>query len=127
MRIGGRPAAEVFLGIGHLHRGQWSDQLQWRRAQMRLRPRPRSRWRWGFNYSHFLYALDSEPPHRVIATSGEFCVASSRGQACESIQMIMGLVRYDAARLMLSYGVDDCEARIGLLPLATAEAMLVPV
>ena len=83
---------------------------------------------WGFHYTHFLYALEPHAPFRVIATSREFCLQSQQNASdCESIQFVSGLTLDVAATvptLLLSYGVNDCEAKVTKLPLAQAWSML---
>ena len=80
----------------------------------------------GFDYTHFLYALSPRPPHRLVASSAEFCLASAQdGADCESVQFVSGLALASGGEaLLLAYGVNDCESKLGVLPLARAWAML---
>ena len=85
---------------------------------------------WGFQYTHFLYALEPQAPFRVIATSREFCLASQQEVSdCESIQFVSGITHAAGSpeTLLLSYGVNDCEAKVGRLSLERAWAMLTPL
>ena len=92
---------------------------------------------------HFFYTLSPRAPYAPLATSAEFCVESAQdAEDCESVQFIsgaalepagaadpagegMGEGRGDA--LVLSIGVNDCEARLGFLPLARVWADLRPL
>ena len=84
---------------------------------------------WGFQYTHFLYALEPHAPFRVIATSREFCLAAEqKDDDCESIQFVSGLSWATGAnKLLLSYGVNDCEAKVGELAVDQAWSMLQPL
>ena len=94
--------------------------------------RRRSAFRWGSNYTHFVYALAVAPPHALLATSGEWCIASPEQGQCESVQFVAGIALegpegHPPDRLLLSYGVNDCEARLGSLPLTRLWSSLVPL
>jgi hypothetical protein len=94
----------------------------------------------GFRYTHFWYALATKPPFGVVAASGEFCLAAPQDAAdCESVQFISGLGRElarpsatadhaggsgEADKLLLTYGVNDCEARLATLPTEVVWSML---
>ena len=68
----------------------------------------------------------------MIATSREFCLPSEQDSAdCESIQFISGLnlvssepASTESSMLLISYGVNDCEAKVARLPLQRALGML---
>ena len=92
----------------------------------------------GFRYTHYWYTLSPTPPHELLATSAEFCISAPHApQDCESVQFVSGLAvqpRRGASRgsagdgrLVLSFGVNDCEARLGFLPLADLWKLLEPV
>ena len=80
-------------------------------------------------------------PHQLLATSAEFCAGAMQdGADCESVQFISGLTwevshgAQDAANLtdaggdlVLSFGVNDCESRLGRIGLAQVWSMLVPL
>ena len=128
----------AYLGVGHTHRGEAdADQKAWTRAAYGYGPRPNRTFRWGYQYSHFFYALEPHPPFRMIATSGEFCVASEQDERdCESIQFVSGLApyelgatttSYEPAALVLAYGANDCEARMGVFSLERIWRMLTPL
>ena len=145
----------VHLGVGHVHRSEGELNLRMamldelgaggNRTEMLRRRRARRRRRqqglgvngsttartfmWGFQYTHFLYALEPHAPFRVIATSREFCVAAEQDASdCESIQFVSGLaVAPGGSTLLLSYGVNDCEAKVSKMPLERVWRMLQPL
>jgi len=101
-------------------------------------PVPPPTFMWGFRYTHFFYAIQARAPFRVVATSGEFCLeAMQQPGDCESIQFVSGLAlerkaaaAKDAdehATLLLSYGVNDCEAKVGRVALERVWTMLTPL
>ena len=98
----------------------------------------------GYRYTHFFYTLEPHPPFGVLAASSEFCLGAEQdSNDCESVQFISGMdiasaetVRAHArnrtegderATLMLAYGVNDCEAKLGLVPLQRVWRMLRPL
>eukprot|EP00312_Isochrysidales_sp_CCMP1244_P006693 CAMPEP_0196682718 /NCGR_PEP_ID=MMETSP1090-20130531/9424_1 /TAXON_ID=37098 /ORGANISM="Isochrysis sp, Strain CCMP1244" /LENGTH=105 /DNA_ID=CAMNT_0042021145 /DNA_START=28 /DNA_END=345 /DNA_ORIENTATION=- len=83
-------------------------------------------------------------PFRLLATSREFCVASSQSEDdCESVQFISGAVleaarnatptadgqqgQGQAQQLLLSMGINDCEAKLARIPMARVWEMLRPL
>ena len=90
-------------------------------------------------------ALSARPPFTTLAASAEFCIGSPQDpEDCESVQFVSGMATVPAvtasgggpapnasagapSSLMLTYGVNDCEARVGTLPLAKVWAMLRPL
>lgn len=137
-------ACDAFLGIGHLHRTPSADGPAWHQAARGCADRPNSTFRFGARYTHFFYTLSTRPPHALLATSGEFCMAHTPGgDDCESVQFIAGLagtskmrrrarphelLRFaEAHELVLSWGANDCEAKIGRLAVEDVFAMLRPV
>ena len=132
----------AYLGVGHMHRGAAdADQRAWSRAAYGYGPRPNRTFRWGYDYMHFFYVLEPDPPFRMVATSGEFCVGSQQDEDdCESIQFVSGLAprapleadgaspnSFAPVHLLIAYGVNDCEARVGSLPLEQIWRSLVPL
>ena len=97
---------------------------------------------WGFHYTHFFYALEPQAPFHVVATSGEFCLQAAQDAAdCEAIQFVSGITlaqgnggkadasssssgNTDRPTLLLSYGVNDCEAKVGRLSVDRVWSML---
>lgn len=140
----------MLLGIAHVYRGRGSEKTegaaQWDPHAMRGWKNFKPPFQFGYDYTHFFYSLSSKPPHQLLATSAEFCLSavaangSLDSRDCESIQFISGLrLRVPSARaarrsaktgqpeVLLSFGVNDCEARVAAVPLATVQQMLVPV
>ena len=90
----------------------------------------------GFRYTHFFYTLAPDPPFKTIGVSAEFCVAAAQDQSdCESVQFLSGLALHRANHstaeggdeLLITYGVNDCEARWGRMRLDAVLKMLRPV
>ena len=69
-----------------------------------------------------------QAPHRIVATSGEWCLAAARDPLdCESVQFVSGIAVADGGDdLVVSYGVSDCEAKAASVPLRSVWAALVP-
>ena len=87
---------------------------------------------WGYHYTHFFYVLEPHGPFGMVATSGEFCLESAQLQGdCESIQFISGIALQEGTtskpELLLSYGVNDCEAKVGRVSLESIWSMLIPL
>ena len=156
-------ACDVYLGIGHLHRGEGAVNKRLFRRTAREPPpwadsptgmsptglhhgvRQRQPFAFGFRYTHFWYTLEAKPPFAVLAASGEFCLGAEQDATdCESVQFISGLALAPAeavaahapnltatetasSTLVLAYGINDCEAKLGLLPLERAWRMLRPL
>lgn len=122
----GVPVGE-FLGIGHLHRGGVNTSLA----------------RWGHHYNHFFYTVHAQTG-ALLRVSTEFCFAalaqrlSKQSGVCEVIQFASTLSLEDSgnksasasrhestllpsplAQVLVSYGVNDCEAAILKLDLWT--------
>ena len=107
----------------------------------------RSPFQFGSAYTHFFYTLAPTPPHQLLATSAEFCVGAAQApHDCESVQFIAGLAleasaraalqpgqpeprrgRSNGSRLVLSFGVNDCEAKLGLVPMQRVWKLLQPL
>ena len=145
-RAEGAEASEcvAYLGIGHAHRGDGKDAREWRAGsrpgeedqagKTKASSQPGSAFRFGYRYTHFLYALQPRAPFQVLATSGEFCLAAAQDpRDCESIQFISGMAHALHSTspaepgVVVSYGINDCEARLGVLPLRSIWEMLRPL
>ena len=146
-----REACELLLGVGHLHRatGPTERKLARLRGDRRGglvaagRPPQRrdsgsERFEFGSQYTHFWYALDPLTL-RIVATSGEWCLAAERDpRDCESVQFVSGVALDDVGRgggggsgggggdLVVSYGVTDCSAKVATVPLSGVWAALKP-
>ena len=102
--------------------------------------------------AHFFYTMQPHPPFQLLAASNEFCLASTQDPTdCESVQFISGASlsppepqwrRQHAAgggaasdadyilaaeTLLLTYGVNDCEAKIARLRMERVWSMLQPL
>ena len=119
--------AGEFLGIGHLHRGGVNTSLA----------------RWGHHYNHFFFTVHAQTG-ALLRISTEFCFAAlaqrltKQSNVCEVIQFASTLSLEDSgtnaassnrheytllpspsAQILVSYGVNDCEAAILKLDLWT--------
>ena len=108
----------------------------------------------GYGYTHFFYTMEAKPPYRTLATSNEWCIGSEQDpNDCESVQFVSGIALTadgpaaadasgtagaaagvapvgageQAGTLLLSYGINDCEARIARMDMARVWAMLRPL
>ena len=110
----------AFLGIGHLHRG-WGGEGKANNA---------AAFKFGSRYTHFWYTTSTAAPYRMLSSSAEFCLQSSQDpKDCESVQFLSGLhtPRERPDTLLISYGVNDCEARIAEVLLDRVWGMLMPL
>ena len=125
----------ALLGVGHLHRGDgakihkgchenyckvrfWHSSNGWHQRQP---------FQFGYLYTHFFYTLHDRAPHGITATTGEFCIGAAQDAAdCESTQFISGIEHFGAGRdrLLLAFGVNDCEAKVGVVALRRIAQML---
>lgn len=81
-------------------------------------------------FFHTLIALGGESPkHFAISrVSPLFCFASTspaHAGLCETIQFAGGLT-IDGGKIMVTYGTNDCEAKVAFLPLEQVLSMLLP-
>ena len=89
----------------------------------------------GFGYTHFFYAMEPKPPYRILAISPEFCIGAAQDATdCESVQFISGIVHEAAsernhghAALLLSFGINDCEAKVARMRMSSVWSMLRPL
>ena len=125
------PFGDALLGIGHLHRRPSNDNHTWTRATLGYGRRPDATFRFASQYTHFWYALQPQPPFRLIAMSGEFCMVTQTGSDdCESVQFVGGLAGASRSTshyfgvemsptsaehrdIVMSWGANDCEAKVG--------------
>jgi hypothetical protein len=119
------PDRGAFLGVAHFHRPH--DR----------RPNPYARF--GHHYTHALYTVSDSPPYRLTSLSAEFVLPRAvagpdRNNAAddadaEIIQFSSGLeVVEEEDRILISYGINDCEAAIVTVSLEYAlQTLLRPV
>ena len=93
----------------------------------------------GADYQHHFYTLMPTPPFKPLAYSDDFCISSPQDENdCERVQFVSGMALVDKkgapARkpsegdaLLLAYGVNDCEARVGRIPLGKVWEMVKPL
>lgn len=136
-RPGTGAPCDAYLGVGHLHRGDgylnkvvgYASRSDATVSEAR-QPQGEQPFRFGFAYTHFLYTMSTSPPWRMLASSGEFCVAADGASAhdCESVQFISSVEVADGGQtLLLAYGANDCHAKVARLSLEHAWRMLRPM
>ena len=123
----------ALLGVGHIHR---SDGVRNGGASPPFF--------FGADYDHFFFASSPVPPFEPLAVSRDFCLgaANKNGRAdCERVQFVSGLAierrRGNASTwgladseepaLLLSYGANDCEARVARIAVERVWRMLTPL
>lgn len=82
--------------------------------------------RWHNTYLSNFVIFKIKPPHEVLATSPPFCFASVSPRSppdnprCDIIQFVVGFVRSarDQSRILITYGVNDCESAWIEIPIA---------
>lgn len=119
----------------------------WRRERKRTSMNSRTGFRWGYEYTHFWYAVEPVAPFRLLAASDEWCIGAAGAPGdCESIQFVSGLAvagedkarrarlrsggggdGVDGGRVVLAYGVNDCEAKLGEISLTRVWQSLRPL
>lgn len=132
---GGLPLdGPLLLGCGHLQRIRTPfDQAPGDLRRFRRQAKSRT-------YHQFFYAIRPTEPFYVIAVSPEWCIAvnghfsgpwrsqlAEGEEMCEAIQFASGLALRNDRELVVSYGINDCEADLMVVPLARLFAMLRPV
>lgn len=112
----------VLLGVGHIHRKQGK-----RLGRVFTRASSTAAFMWGGHYTHFFYALSVAPPFRMLAMSAEFCISSRQDPSdCESVQFVAGLGE-TGPDVLLSYGINDCEAKVAAVRRERVWRMLEPL
>ena len=110
----------------------------------------------GADYDHYFFTMEPTAPFAPLAVSEDFCLGGSASAAgdCERVQFVSGLALEDgrpeaahaawlnatreaggtwaeedggATALLLSYGVNDCEARVARISLAHVRRLLRPL
>jgi hypothetical protein len=138
-------ACDALLGIGHRHLGRSTDGKAWRFAAQGWASRPQHTFRWGHRYAHHFYTLQPRRPHKMLGASAEFCLHASVGQdagstlsatdtakdstaelRCESVQIVFGLAQA-GEDVVVSFGANDCEAKLGWVRLEQIWEMLRPL
>jgi hypothetical protein len=108
---------DEFLGVAHFHRP--NDRASNPYA------------RFGHHYTHAFFTVAAVPPYRLTALSAEFVYArgdDSGADDAEMIQFSSGLeVTENGQRVVLAYGINDCEAAVTTVPWTTVADLLRPV
>ena len=67
----------------------------------------------GNTYINYWFIARDEEPYDIVATSPAFCLPSlNNATLCETIQFIVTLAKVTETMLLVSYGVNDCEAAL---------------
>ncbi len=109
------PDRNEFLGMGHFHRPAGRD--------------PNDYARFGHHYTHTLFTVSAEPPFALKTLSQEFVLQSAsphHPNDAEIIQFASGL-EVAADKLVIAYGVNDCEAGVMQIDWETVQGLLKPV
>jgi len=107
------PSRNEFLGMGHFHRPNDRD--------------PNEYARFGHHYTHTFFTVSAHAPFQLKALSPEFVLQSTHHKDdAEIIQFASGLELSDD-KLIIAYGVNDCEAGVVEMGLGALEELLRPV
>jgi hypothetical protein len=107
------PDRNEFLGMGHFHRPTGRD--------------PNDYARFGHHYTHTLFTVSVEPPFALKTLSQEFVLQSPHHpDDAEIIQFASGL-EIAGDKLVIAYGVNDCEAGVMQIDWETLQDLLKPV
>jgi hypothetical protein len=116
--------SELFVGVSHTKLVRWrKDTLESYNINFTSR-----------QYNSRLYAFEPEPPFRIVARSGQFCMpfptkeeenphswlirnaplVIGTNMSCPFITFVMGMTDdiADPSRVIISYGMNDCGARV---------------
>jgi len=105
-RVGSR-CPGVRMALGHVHLD--STMPAYRRNEVGATP-------YGNTYLHYFVFFEENPPFRLIQTSPAFCVPSPRDPSkCETIQFSSGFTFLNQNQLILTYGINDCEAAYAIV------------
>eukprot|EP00928_Gymnodinium_smaydae_P089075 TRINITY_DN7307_c0_g1_i2.p1 TRINITY_DN7307_c0_g1~~TRINITY_DN7307_c0_g1_i2.p1 ORF type:complete len:696 (-),score=88.50 TRINITY_DN7307_c0_g1_i2:220-2307(-) len=85
-----------------------------------------SPFKFGFAYAHRFFTIQGEPPFEKTKISKEFCIGASNGK-CESVQFVMSMEALGEGQVLLTYGANDCTAKLALLNVSTISQLLQPV
>ena len=87
--------------------------------------------KFGADYDHYLFTLQPTHPFAPLAVSDDFCVESKQDSTdCERVQFVSGMTQSPTQNgdwLLLAYGVNDCESRVGRIWLKRVWSMLKPL
>jgi hypothetical protein len=114
------PHVDEFLGVAHFHRPH--DR------------KPNAYAKFGHHYTHALYTVSASPPYELRRLSAEFVLPQAAKPAAvpapstttndaedaEIIQFASGLEVVGDKRIIIAYGINDCEAAIAEVSLEEA-------
>lgn len=104
---------DELLGIAHFHRPEDRQTSNYARH--------------GHHYTHAFYTISSKPPFKLRSLSNEFIFPSAHDKKeGDLIQFAAGLDLYES-KLIISYGINDCEGAIMQLPAENLKQMLIKV
>ena len=67
----------------------------------------------GNTYINYWFVARDTEPYDIVATSPAFCLPSlNNATLCETIQFIVTVAKVTETTLLVSYGVNDCEAAV---------------
>jgi hypothetical protein len=86
-------------------------------------------------YTNFVYSFQDTPPFAVQAVSTEFCLSRFKNPelkkkkkkmlVCETLQIMMGLeINPARTHFIVTYGVNDCDARLAMVKIETVLDMM---
>jgi len=79
---------------------------------------------WRHHYYHRFVLINDDSHHGVLRASPPMCFSSAvKESSCETVQFVMSIAR-DGGDLLISYGINDCEAAIVRVPLSAVLAFL---
>lgn len=107
------PDRNEFLGMGHFHRPTGRD--------------PNDYARFGHHYTHTLFTISAEPPFALKTLTQEFVLQSPHHpDDAEIIQFASGL-EIAGDKLVIAYGINDCEAGVMQIDWEILQGLLKPV
>jgi hypothetical protein len=109
------PFRDELLGIGHFHRPPGRDPNEYARH--------------GHHYTHAFFTISGLPPFKLKRLSREFVLPSKTfPQDADIIQFASGLELDEAkAKVVIAYGINDCEGAAAHVDIKVVEEMLIPV
>jgi hypothetical protein len=107
---------DEYLGLCH----RWLPTSVFMRSMGRLfgDGRPYSR-----NYLHYFYIFEASPPFKIKSITNAFKL----GDADEKVQFACGMCRDDKDSIVVSYGENDCDAKIAAYKLKNILALMATV
>eukprot|EP00746_Dinoflagellata_sp_MGD_P134815 gnl/MRDRNA2_/MRDRNA2_68704_c0_seq2.p1 gnl/MRDRNA2_/MRDRNA2_68704_c0~~gnl/MRDRNA2_/MRDRNA2_68704_c0_seq2.p1 ORF type:complete len:204 (+),score=36.19 gnl/MRDRNA2_/MRDRNA2_68704_c0_seq2:697-1308(+) len=106
-----------FLGMMHMHTDPTFTSYGWSGSNSFL---------FGSGYTQRFFKLSAKPPFLIKAVGEQFCLKREDGK-CESVQMVMSMMLTSKDEILVSYGVNDCEARFASFSLSRILEQLSPV